>query len=76
MEIDYVRMTTIPKFGETKIERISEAEACAIRNNVFMRTGNVRISGIENGYEINDSSGQTLIVAVFKQENVGDSKNV
>lgn len=67
MELDHIRMTTIPIHGETKVEKITEAEACAIRNNVFMRGGNVSVTGIPNGYDIKDINGQTLLVPVFKE---------
>jgi len=66
-EIDYIRMVTVPTHGATTTERISEAEACEMRDNVFMRQGSVSLKTIENGYSISDSNGQTLITAVFKE---------
>ncbi len=44
---------------------ISEQEACLIRNNVFMRPGNVKLSQIENGYCIVDSQRTTILTAII-----------
>lgn len=63
--IDYVRMTVIANNG-TVVSEISEEEACHIRNNVFMRPGNVRIESMDDGYSIQDQNGLTILTAVFK----------
>lgn len=66
-KIKHVRMVVIPNVGATTVSEITEAEACAIRNDVFMRQGHVSIEGIENGCLIKDSNGQTILTAVFDE---------
>jgi hypothetical protein len=57
-----IRMTSIPNGGVATVSVITEAEACAIRNNAFCQPGRVVVRGIENGYSIETEGGQTLLV--------------
>lgn len=65
-EIDYVEMTVILNNGPPVVSKITEAAACSIHNNVFMRPGEVSMQNIKNGYLIADGNGRTTLVAVFK----------
>jgi len=68
MKIKHVRMTVIPNQGATTVHEITEAEAISIKDNVFCRPGKVSIEGIPNGYLITDVNGQTMLTAVFEDQ--------
>ncbi len=67
--VDYVRMTIIPNNGATTVEKISEVEACAIRDGVFMRRGHVVFQSTEMGCSIKDDNGTTILHAVLTPTN-------
>lgn len=73
-KIKYVRMISIPKNGAQTITEISESEACAIRNNVFMRSGHVSIEDTGSGYRIQDDNGETLLTAVWEEQKQNEAK--
>ena len=66
-KIDHVRMIVIGK-NKTFIHKITEYEAALIRQNAFFRPGNVTVEGIQNGVRIKDSVSETLLTAVFENE--------
>lgn len=59
-----MKVRMISPNGQVSI--ITEAEACAIRNSVFMRPGNVSIQDIELGYQIKDQHGITTLTAILE----------